>query len=82
MKKEKLTIFIMTLIIVFLLLFIIYSFVVAPSYNNFVLEKQLEGQRILIYGIINQIQQQGYVSIPLTQNQSLVLFPYNGNNQS
>lgn len=79
MKKESLIIWILSVVVLVLVLFILYVFVFLPSYNNFVIKNQVEGQQILIYGMIQQIQQEGYASIPLNQNESLVLVPYQRN---
>lgn len=74
-KKHKIIIWVMIMIILILLLFIIYSFIFLPAYNNLIVKKQAEAQQVLIYGMMQQIQQQGYVSIPLSQNETLVLVP-------
>ena len=68
-------------VIVILVLVLLYFFVVRPSMDNFVLNKQIEGVNFAYADVVNQIQSQGYFALPLGQNeagedQTLVLVPY------
>ncbi len=69
---------ILVIVILLLLAFVAYVFLIKPSINGYVVDKQVEAQQILINNIILQVQQQGYVSIDLSNNQTLVLVPYTG----
>ena len=68
-------------VIVLLVLVLLYFFVAAPSMNNFILNKQIEGVNFAYADVVSQIQNQGYFALPLGQNeagedQTLVLVPY------
>lgn len=70
-------------IIVLLSVLLAYFLWAKPTYQGFVGEKQQEayniGQVELLNGILVQIQQQGFVQIPLNENQTLYLMPFNPN---
>jgi peptidoglycan/LPS O-acetylase OafA/YrhL len=75
-NKTKLTIRILSAVIVVLLLFIAYFFVIQPQINKYTDEKRLEGIEYYVYQIIlPQLQANGYVQIPVG-NQTLILVPY------
>jgi hypothetical protein len=79
MNKEErrgLVIKVLLAIIVILVLFIIFIFVVRPSFNNYVYNKQIAAQAIVLNNILYQLQQQGYVQLPVGENQTLILVPY------
>ena len=68
-------------VIVLLVLVLLYFFVAAPSMNNLILNKQIEGVNFAYADVVSQIQNQGYFALPLGQNeagedQTLVLVPY------
>lgn len=58
---------ILVAVIIVLVLVLIYFFVVRPSMNKFVLNKQVEGVNFAYADIVNQIQTQGYFALPLGQ---------------
>jgi len=68
-------------VIVILVLVLLYFFVVRPSMDNFVLNKQIEGVNFAYSDVVTQIQTNGYFALPLGQNeagedQTLILVPY------
>ena len=68
-----------SLILVILILgsVVLYSFVIKPKINGYVVAKQSEGVLIAVNAIISQIQQQGFVQIPVAEGQPpLILVPY------
>lgn len=74
-KYRKL--FVITLLVALVLIVIItYMFLLKPSFNGYVIKKQVEARDITLLTILNQIQQQGYAQITFG-NQTLVLVPYN-----
>lgn len=80
MQKDKNRLIISVLIIIILVLLgiILYSFVVKPSLNGYVIQKQLEAQDITLNTLVSQVQQKGYAEIFIGNNQSLILVPYTG----
>ncbi len=77
MKDKRATIIISVLLVIIVLLvgFILYSFLIKPQINGYVVEKQIEAQDMVFLGILSQVQQNGYVQIAYG-NQSLILVPY------
>jgi len=76
MNKQGKIIVALVCVVVILLGFISYSFIIRPSIDNYVVSKQSEAQEMLISALLNQVQQLGYVQIPVGENQTLVLVPY------
>ena len=68
-------IILMSLTIIVLFVIIGYSFVVSPSIDKYIVDKQIEAQEIIIYTIVEQIQQTGYIQIPVG-DEVLTLVPY------
>lgn len=64
------------LVVVVLLGFVLYMFALKPQINGYVVNKQVEAQTILLSNLIAQIQQYGYVQIPVGEDQVLTLVPY------
>lgn len=75
-NQNKLTIKILSIVIIVLLLFIAFFFVVKPQMNKYADERRLEGIDLYIYNfILPQLQANGYVQIPIG-NETLILVPY------
>lgn len=72
MKRKEI---LMGLTIIVLLGILGYSFVISPSIDKYILGKQIEAQEIIIYTIVEQIQQTGYIQIPVGED-VLTLVPY------
>ena len=70
-KYNKVTI---TLAVLVLVLFsiLLYSFVIKPSYSGYVTKIQNQGVALTLNAILSQVQQNGYVQIPLG-NQTITL---------
>ena len=67
---------IMAFVIVALVLVVAYSFAVKPAINGYVVEKQNEAQYIVLNALISQLQQNGYIQIPLDEENVLILIEY------
>lgn len=76
-SRTGLIIGILLLVIGLLVMFLVYAFVVRPQITGYVIDRQIEAQSILISNIITQVQQQGFVQIPINNNQSIFLAPFN-----
>ena len=76
MVNKNIMIAILALIIIVLAGVMVYSFVVKPKISGYNVEKQTEGVQIAINYILTQLQQNGFVQIPVG-NQTLILVPYN-----
>ena len=70
-------IIILIVIILVLLSVILYSFVLKPSINGYIVNKQIEVKDATLNTILYQIQQQGYAQISDTEGNTIVLVPYN-----
>jgi Tfp pilus assembly protein PilE len=75
-KRTGLVIVILLVVILVLVGVMIFSFFVRPSYTGYVVDKQIEAQNILLANIVMQVQQNGFVQIPVG-NQTLYLVPFN-----
>ena len=77
-EKTRVTIFILTILVIVLAIVVLYAFVVSPAISNYILNKQIsaynQGQADLLNNILLNIQQAGFVRIPIG-DQSLVLAP-------
>jgi len=66
------------LVISFLLL--IYFLIIGPSIKNKQISDYntayIQGQVAFVNSMLSQIQNQGFVNIPLNENQSVILVPY------
>ncbi len=82
MEKENNRILIAVLLVLVVVLggMVLYSFALKPAISGYVVNAQNQGVNLAVASIVNQIQQQGYVQIPVG-NQTLVLVPYNSNQQ-
>lgn len=69
--NKNLLIAFLVIVILVLLGIIIYVFVIKPAINNYVIN---QGMEYTLAIIVDQIQQKGYVQIPIG-NQTLVLVP-------
>lgn len=71
------TLFVITLLVALVLILIVaYIVLIKPSFNGYVVKKQIEAKDLTLLSILNQVQQQGYAQITYG-NQTLVLIPYN-----
>jgi len=78
-KKDNRGMIIGILVVVILVLigFISYVFLIQPQFNGYVIDKQIEAQTMVVGNIINLVEQQGYVQIPLDdQGNVITLVPY------
>ena len=66
---------IMAVIIIVLAAIVVYSFAVKPAFNGYVVSKQTEAQDIVLNALLSQLQQNGYIQIPVG-DEVLTLVPY------
>ena len=78
-KKQTLIIGVMGLLLIVLAGFILYAYVLNPAISGYATSNYNQGAGDVINVIIGQVQQQGFVQIPVNENQSLVLVPFNPN---
>jgi len=66
---------ILVLVIVILAGIMVYAFVIKPKISGYNTQKQTEGVQIAVNYIVAQLQQNGFVQIPIG-DQTLILVPY------
>jgi hypothetical protein len=80
-QGKNVVIGILVAIIVVLAAILLWFFVVSPAITGYAIDRQTEGAQIAVNAILTQIQQNGFVQIPIGvdeegQQQTLVLVPY------
>ncbi len=80
-NKTNILMVFLVLVIVVLAAIVLYAFVVAPAFSGYVVDKQTEGAVITINQILTQVQQNGFVEIPIGvdadgNQQSIILIEY------
>lgn len=75
-ESKNLLVGFLVLIVIVLGGVLLYTLVVAPSLTGYVVDKQNEGVQIAINSILTQVQQNGFIQIPVGDNQSLFLAPF------
>ena len=78
--KRKVLITILIAVIVVMAAILVYIFLIRPNITGYVFDKQIEAQNILLANILTQIQQNGFVQIPVG-NGTLFLAPFNPQQQ-
>ena len=81
-SKNKIIILSLVIIIMLLVAIILYGLVILPSFNNHILEKQIQAQQLTIGAILEQVQQQGYVQLFDAEGNTIVLVPFQEENIS
>ena len=80
----------LVLVIAVLSVAVLYAFVLGPAYTGFVVDRQTEGVergvQVAVNNILEQVQQNGFVQIPLGEDeegnaQVLYLAPFNPQQQ-
>lgn len=71
--KSKVVISILVVLVVILGAFIVYSFVITPAIQGYVVDRQNEGIYYTLNSILAQLNQTGIVQIPLGGDQVLTL---------
>lgn len=74
-KNKNRLVAVMAFVIVIMAAVLVYSFALEPTFNGYVVSKQIEAQDIVLSSLISQIQQNGYVQIPVGE-EVLTLVPY------
>ncbi len=83
MRKDKRDILIIALIFVIVVLvgIVSYVFLIKPALNGLVVSGYNQAQVDVLNAILLQVQQTGYVQIPISENQSIILVPYQDSSQ-
>jgi uncharacterized protein (UPF0212 family) len=74
--KKKVLITILVVIVLVLVAVVVYLLVIQPAISGYTIQKQTEGVQIAVNSILAQLQQNGFVQIPVG-NQTLYLAPFN-----
>lgn len=75
-NRQKALMWGMFVIILILAAIVVYAFVVGPAVTGYTTDRQVEGYQIALSNIVQQVQQNGFVQIPVG-NQTLYLAPFN-----
>ena len=75
-NKTKLFVWILAILVVVLIGVVAYLLAVRPAITGYATNNQIQGYQIAINDILTQVQQNGYVAIPVG-NQTLYLAPFN-----
>ena len=65
----------MAVVIAVLAIAVAYSFVAKPAFDDYIVSKQYEAQDVVLTALLSQLQQNGYIQIPVG-DQVLTLVPY------
>ena len=74
-KNPRTLVIVLIGVVIVLALLVVYALIIKPSINGFAVKLQNEGVTYTLDAIVSQVQQNGYVQIPVG-NQTLVLVPY------
>ena len=74
-KRTGVIITILIIIIVLLAGVLLYALVVKPSFNAYVVKKQVDARNVVLTTILLQIQQQGFTRITDEGGNTIVLVP-------
>ena len=77
MNTNKKVYLLLIAIIVILVGIIAYAFAIQPIIDRNLAEAQGQGVGLTINAIVQQIQERGYASIPVGEEQTLILVPAN-----
>ncbi len=74
-RKHKMIVKILVTVVAILVLFIAFFFVVKPGVDARDQKQQIQGANNVIGQILNSVQTQGGIDIPLDENSTLTLVP-------
>jgi len=75
-NRTNILIAILVLVIIVLAGIMVYTLVIKPKISGYTAQKQTEGVQIAVNYIVAQLQQNGFVQIPVG-NQTIYLAPFN-----
>lgn len=75
-NRTSLLIGFLVLVIAILVIVVLIAFWIKPTFDSYVVQKQVDAQNVVLSNIVSQVQQNGVVQIPIG-NQSLFLVPFN-----
>ena len=74
-NKQKALMWIMFIVIVVLAVIVVYAFVVKPAVTGFAVDRQNEGIAFCMQNIVDQVQQNQFVQLPIGDGRTLILVP-------
>ena len=74
-NRTNVLITILVLVIVVLLAVVLFSFLVKPKFDGYVVGKQIDAQTIVYQDILDQVQRNGFFQMRVG-NQTLLLAPF------
>lgn len=75
-RNQNRLVAIMAIVIVALAAVVVYSTALRPAFNGYVVERQNEAQYMVVNALLSQLQQNGYIQIPLDEENVLTLVEY------
>jgi hypothetical protein len=81
-ERKNVAIIVLSIVVIILAVLVLYEFVISPAIQGYAVQNQQTGVQYTVGAILSQIQQYGYVQIPLSENQTLILVPYNPQQQT
>ena len=78
MRHETLQRWFVFTVLILIIVLVAFAYIVflKPAIQGYVVEKQIQARDLTLNVLIQQVQQQGYAQITLSDGQSLVLVPY------
>ncbi len=78
-EKSGIVIAVLAVMVVVLLGLVLWAFVFNPMINGYATKIYNQGANDAVKAVVGQVQQKGYVQLPVNENQSVMLVPYNPN---
>ncbi|GBE19502.1 hypothetical protein BMS3Abin17_00225 [archaeon BMS3Abin17] len=73
--RKDTIILILILIIILLLAILVYSLMIKPAFDRYILKKQAEAQKVILNNMLLQLEQSGYIEL-YKGNESFLLVKY------
>ena len=74
-NKQKALMWVMFVVILVLILVLAYVFLVQPAITGYAVDRQIEGYNVCFSDIIQQVEQNQFVQLPLGDGRTLILVP-------
>lgn len=75
-KSAKRAVMILSAVVAVLVLAVIYAFAVRPALNGYATKAYNQGVYDTVNSVVSSVAQNGYVRVPVSNNQSVTLVPY------
>jgi len=72
-RDQSKLVIIMAAVIIVLALLVVYSLALKPAFNGYVVEKQTEAQYMVVNTLLGQLDQSGYIQIPISEDEAITL---------